>query len=184
MEVQMKKWMVATVGLALTISGHALAQQDKGYRHVVKDQYGNPVASSYRDCVYTQWSSDEDECYHGQGAVDARVAMTDSRSFLVFFDFDRSNVTQRARNIISRLAGMNATGYRVVGHADRSGSDAYNMRLSKRRAEAVRQAFAEEGIARDKVVISWKGESDPLIQTGDGIREAQNRRSEIILIQR
>ena len=69
----------------------------------------------------------------------------------------------------------------VTGHADRSGSDRYNLRLSQRRADAVKVALIDKGIPADQIAVIAKGESEPLVATADGVREAQNRRVQVIL---
>ena len=69
----------------------------------------------------------------------------------------------------------------VVGHADRSGSDAYNQKLSLRRGTAVKGALVSEGISGGAISVSGKGESDPMVPTADGVREPQNRRVHISL---
>ena len=107
------------------------------------------------------------------------------RNYLVFFNFDRSDITPEASNII-RQAAANAKTARVTrieatGHADRSGPENYNLRLSQRRAEAVRQSLMREGIPANEIFVSAKGESEPLVATPDGVREPQNRRLEIVL---
>ena len=68
---------------------------------------------------------------------------------------------------------------RVIGHADRAGSIAYNKTLSLKRAKTVRQALVAEGVARDAISISGRGESEPMVPTADGAREPQNRRVHI-----
>jgi outer membrane protein OmpA-like peptidoglycan-associated protein len=104
--------------------------------------------------------------------------------YVVFFDFDRSDLTPDAAAIIAEAAA-NAQKFgiahlEVTGHADRSGSDEYNLALSKRRAEAVRAEFERLGVPADQIGVLWKGESQPLVQTDDGVREPKNRRVEIV----
>ncbi|MBX6747532.1 MAG: OmpA family protein, partial [Acetobacteraceae bacterium] len=69
----------------------------------------------------------------------------------------------------------------VAGHADRSGTPQYNMRLSRRRAETVAAELVRHGISRNEITIEAFGESRPLVPTADGVREPQNRRVEIVL---
>ncbi|UFN49167.1 OmpA family protein [Roseomonas sp. OT10] len=108
-----------------------------------------------------------------------------ARTYLVFFDWDRADLTDRARQIIAEAAQnarrVSSTRIEVAGHADRSGSPQYNQRLSQRRAEAVAAELARNGISRSEMVIQAFGESRPLVPTADGVREPQNRRVEIVL---
>jgi OmpA-OmpF porin, OOP family len=67
----------------------------------------------------------------------------------------------------------------VVGHADTSGSAAYNVRLSERRAKATADALVATGIAQTALSVDWKGETAPAVATGDGVKEPLNRRATI-----
>ena len=106
-------------------------------------------------------------------------------SFIVFFDFDRATLTAQAVTTIKQAAAAaksgNKTRIGVTGHADRSGSDAYNMALSLRRANAVKDQLVREGIPAANITVVGRGESQPLVPTADGVREPQNRRVEIVL---
>jgi outer membrane protein OmpA-like peptidoglycan-associated protein len=105
--------------------------------------------------------------------------------YIVFFDFDRSTLTAQALTTIKQAAAAaksgNKTRIGVTGHADRAGSDAYNMALSLRRANAVKDALVREGIPATGITVVGRGESQPLVPTADGVREPQNRRVEIVL---
>jgi len=113
------------------------------------------------------------------------AAPAPARTYLVFFDFDRADLTDRARQIIAEAAqAVNTTGttrIEVAGHADRSGTPQYNQRLSQRRAEAVAAELSQRGISRSQITVQAFGESRPLVPTADGVREPQNRRVEIVL---
>ncbi|MFN3231515.1 MAG: OmpA family protein [Alphaproteobacteria bacterium] len=108
--------------------------------------------------------------------------------FLVFFDFDESVITPESARVIAEAARRaqesGAAAIQVVGHTDTSGSNAYNDRLSMRRANAVRDELARNGIEASTVTVEGRGESDPLVPTADGVREPQNRRAEGIWIYR
>ena len=107
------------------------------------------------------------------------------RAFIVFFDFDRSDITPEALRIIKQAAETAKRGsvprIVVTGHTDLSGSVAYNQRLSERRAEAVRQALVREGLTAGAISTIGRGKTQPLVPTADGVREPQNRRAEIVL---
>ena len=106
-------------------------------------------------------------------------------SFMVFFDWDRSNLSQQALNTIKQAAGAfkskgNAR-ITATGHTDTSGPEAYNMALSLRRANAVKDALVREGVPAQAIAVIGRGEQGLLVQTGDGVREPQNRRVEIVI---
>ena len=103
---------------------------------------------------------------------------------MVFFDWDRSNLSQQALNTIKQAAGAfkskgNAR-ITATGHTDTSGPEAYNMALSLRRANAVKDALVREGVPAQAIAVIGRGEQGLLVQTGDGVREPQNRRVEIV----
>ena len=106
-------------------------------------------------------------------------------SFIVFFDWDRSNLSAQALNTIKQAAGSYKTkgSARVTatGHTDKSGPESYNMALSLRRANTVKDALVREGVPATAISVIGKGESQPLVQTADGVREPQNRRVEIVI---
>ncbi len=113
------------------------------------------------------------------------VVPAPARTFLVFFDFDRADLTDRARAIIAEAATnagrVGTTRIEIAGHADRSGTPQYNQALSERRAAAVAAELERRGIARSAMTVQAFGESRPLVPTADGVREPQNRRVEIVL---
>ena len=106
------------------------------------------------------------------------------RNYIVFFDWDKSELTVEARQIIAAAASnadaMNLIRIELTGHADRSGTDAYNMGLSQTRATAVRGELQRLGLKSWEISTAARGESDPLVATNDGVREPQNRRVEIV----
>ena len=108
-----------------------------------------------------------------------------TRTYLVFFDWDRADLTDRARQIISEAAQnssrVRATQIEVQGNADKSGTPAYNQRLSLRRAQTVAAELVRDGVPRGEITIQAFGDTRPLVPTAAGVREPQNRRVAIIL---
>jgi outer membrane protein OmpA-like peptidoglycan-associated protein len=106
------------------------------------------------------------------------------RSYLVFFDFNKSDLTAQAKGIVDQAAAnagpAHVTRLTVTGHTDTVGSDAYNMRLSRRRAESVSAQLEKDGIPSGEIEIVAKGKRDLLVPTADGVREPQNRRVQIV----
>jgi outer membrane protein OmpA-like peptidoglycan-associated protein len=106
-------------------------------------------------------------------------------SYMVFFDWNRSNLSDQALNTIRQAAGAYKTKgsarITATGHTDKSGPEAYNMALSLRRANTVKDALVREGVPATAIAVIGRGESQPLVQTADGVREPQNRRVEIVI---
>lgn len=113
------------------------------------------------------------------------AAPVQQRSFIVFFDWNRADLTERARQIIAEAAQQSrtqrSTRVEVAGHADRTGTVQYNQALSRRRAETVAAELVRLGVPQEGITITALGESQPLVATPDETREPQNRRVEIVL---
>jgi outer membrane protein OmpA-like peptidoglycan-associated protein len=108
-----------------------------------------------------------------------------ARTYLVFFDWDRADLTDRARQIVAEAAQasthVKTTRIEVNGYTDLSGTASYNQKLSVRRARSVEAELVKDGVAQNDIEIHGYGESNPLVPTAQGVREPQNRRVEIIL---
>jgi OOP family OmpA-OmpF porin len=108
-----------------------------------------------------------------------------ARTYLVFFDWDRYNLTPRAQEIIAEAAANSAhvqyTQIEVNGYTDTSGTPSYNLGLSIRRAKSVQAQLIADGVPASAISIAGYGETHLLVPTGPGVREPQNRRVEIII---
>ena len=117
-------------------------------------------------------------------AQTAPSAASPPRPFLVFFDWGKAGINSDAAAVLDQVAASywRNPSVRVLisGHSDRSGPDAANLRASQRRADAVREFLAGRDVSDSAMSTSAFGEERPLIQTADGVREAQNRRVEIV----
>ena len=107
------------------------------------------------------------------------------RRFVVFFDFDKSNLTAEAKDVVAHaVTTAKETGMvRVVitGHTDTVGSQRYNHARSERRAGTVRAELVRLGLEARDINAIGASFSDPLVATGPGVREPQNRRAVIDL---
>ncbi|WP_434605407.1 OmpA family protein [Pseudomonas sp. R1-7] len=101
----------------------------------------------------------------------------------VLFEFDQSDLTPAARSqldaLMDTLSHANVASIRVVGHTDGVGTDAYNQRLSERRAGSVVEYLLTQGLAPAKVTSEGKGESEPVADNETDEGRAQNRRVEL-----
>ena len=117
--------------------------------------------------------------------VSAPPAPAPARTYLVFFDWDRADLTDRARQIVAEAAQastrVQTTRIEVQGNTDTSGTPAYNQRLSLRRAQTVAAELVRHGVPMNIIDIQAFGQTRPLVPTGPGVREPQNRRVAIIL---
>ncbi len=104
---------------------------------------------------------------------------------MILFDFDSAVVPSaeaaKIRQIIAAAKGRNRARISLSGHTDRSGKVAYNDRLSERRVEAVANALSKGSIQGARVSLLYFGETQPAVQTEDGVREPRNRRVEVIV---
>ncbi len=105
------------------------------------------------------------------------------KTFIVFFDFDKSNLTAEAQSVVTEaVAAAKTNGWvklMVTGHTDTVGSDTYNQALSERRADAVKDEMVRQGMDGSGITTQGKSFHDPLVGTGPGVREPQNRRAVI-----
>jgi outer membrane protein OmpA-like peptidoglycan-associated protein len=104
--------------------------------------------------------------------------------YSVYFAWNKSKLDKAAMGIIDKVVADAKAGkpsvINVTGHADTSGSPAYNLKLSQKRAEVVANALKKAG-ATAIVATFWVGEDDLAIPTGPNVREAKNRRTVIVL---
>lgn len=97
----------------------------------------------------------------------------------LLFDYDRAEVrpaeVSALDDFAAKLKGRSFDRLEIVGHADRIGGDKYNLALSRRRAEAVRDYLAGKGVDAKRVRTEAKGEAEPA--TGDTCRGPANRKN-------
>lgn len=152
--------------------------------HVWKNATGEQC---WRDAFWTPATAAE-AC--GKPVAEAPVvAPTASKVVLnadTFFDFDKSTIKPEGKQVLDQVAQqagtINLETIIAVGHTDSIGSEAYNQKLSERRANSVKQYLVSKGVAADRIYAEGKGELQPVAsnKTRDG--RAQNRRVEIEIV--
>jgi OmpA-OmpF porin, OOP family len=107
-----------------------------------------------------------------------------AKTFLVFFDWDKANLTARSEAIVRDAATYSQrtqyTRIDVDGNTDTSGTPSYNMGLSERRARVVAAELVRDGVPQNAIAMHAYGDTKLLVPTGPNVREPQNRRVEIV----
>ena len=102
---------------------------------------------------------------------------------MIYVPWDQYVITPEAQAVLQDVAKYAADGHAtkeiIVGYTDTSGSPAYNLKLSERRAKAAADGLVALGVAQDTLDVSWKGESEPAVATGPNVKEPLNRRDTI-----
>jgi outer membrane protein OmpA-like peptidoglycan-associated protein len=104
--------------------------------------------------------------------------------FEVKFDFNKSDITPEYKEIIKKLATATNENKNmkvsVIGYTDTVGTDSYNYALGGKRAEAVKKLLIKYGIPADQIVAVSSGKKDLKVKTGDGVKNADNRRVRVV----
>jgi len=107
-----------------------------------------------------------------------------SKLFIVYFNFDKFDLTVDGQKVVddavANFKQRGPTQVKVDGYTDLAGTQAYNLGLSRKRAETVRTALIRGGVPANAIVAAWHGKENPAVPTADGVREARNRRVEIL----
>ncbi len=119
----------------------------------------------------------------GTQAVILRVVMQEKGK--VLFDFNKADLkpeaTRQLEVVVQALREQPTLLTQITGHTDGIGSDAYNMKLSQRRAESVANYLVKSGASRQNIKTDWRGKREPIASNATDEGRAQNRRVEIVL---
>ena len=104
----------------------------------------------------------------------------------ILFDFDKFDLKDMARtNIQSLASSLNTypdTDIKIIGHTDSRGTEEYNLRLSERRAAAVKAYAVAQGVPSSRLIVMGKGYAEPISDNTTENGRAQNRRVEIVIV--
>ena len=167
------KLSLAAAVVALTAPYFASAENYT--KSIVLDARGNAVKTKDGVCVTHDFPEENVVCKGGKMSINAPS--------VVYFDFARSTLNSKGKKVVAEVAtALKAVGsYKVnlAGHADRVSSDAFNQKLSERRAASVKAALVAAGIDAAKISTIGYGETHNAVPTKDGKAEQLNRRVEI-----
>lgn len=154
-------------------------------------------AQARYDCWVERMEDDWSAAQNGACATDFRAAMGQlegkaaaatsavaANLVNVFFEFDRARLTREAQQIVAPIANqMKTRNLRatLVGKADLTGSDGYDLALGRRRADAVARELMRLGVSHDRIAVVSVGKRQPPVKTADGVREPRNRVVEVTL---
>ena len=173
--------------------GRLMAALDSGARD------SNPKAAAHAQKSFACWVEETEELETDKAnacrdefnkAMDElqgkpMAAAIPPHAYVILFDFDKSNINTAAQAVIDQVLrdaqGTSNLHISDTGHADRAGTEEYNMALSLRRADSVRDALIKGGVSADAITVAGRGESEPAVPTADGVKEQANRRVELIL---
>ena len=118
--------------------------------------------------------------------VDDGIVVTFDENSGVYFDTEKYNINAASQATLNKLIGVFKeypdTNLLVVGHTDSSGSDDYNMTLSKNRAYAVTNYLTNNGISGTRLTTNWFGETQPMYDNNTAEGRAKNRRVNIAIL--
>ena len=177
---------VATAALATA----AMAQNIDNWRNASGDVWKNSTGLCWRDANWTPATA-APGCDGAVAAAPKAVAPVAAAAKVTyaadaFFDFDKSVVKPAGKakldDLVSKVKGINLEVIIAVGHTDSIGSDAYNQKLSVRRAEAVKAYLVSKGIEKNRIYTEGKGEKQPVASNKTKEGRAKNRRVEIEVV--
>ncbi len=179
---------VATAALATA----AVAQNVDNWRNASGDVWKNSTGLCWRDANWTPATAapgcDGAVAAAAAPKAAAPVAAASKVTYAAdaFFDFDKSVVKPAGKakldDLVAKIKGINLEVIIAVGHTDSIGTDAYNQKLSVRRAEAVKAYLVSKGIEKNRVYTEGKGEKQPVASNKTKEGRAKNRRVEIEVV--
>ena len=183
------KNLAAFVAIA-ALATAAAAQNIDNWRNASGDVWKNSAGDCWRDANWTPATA-APGCGAAAPAPEAKAAPAPAATKVTyaadaFFDFNKSVVKPAGKakldDLVAKVKGINLEVIIAVGHTDSIGSDAYNQKLSVRRAEAVKAYLVSKGIEKNRIYTEGKGEKQPVADNKTKEGRAKNRRVEIEVV--
>ena len=147
---------LSAIALITAAAMPALSSTSVDTRDIVHDVRGNPLTDARGNCVRTKWDNGADEC----GGVKQKVR---DKLASVYFDFNSSKLTKKAKvtldNLLKTIRNKKIQAVTIAGYADATGSDSYNLRLSEKRAVAVKKYLNSKGFKHANTDVRALGKS-------------------------
>jgi OOP family OmpA-OmpF porin len=186
------KFALALAFAAVTATGAASAQTVDNWRNPFGNVWKNGTNElCWRDAFWTPATGipgcDGVPVAQAPKAVGATpVANKVVFNADTFFDFDKATLKPEGRQLLDQVAtqarSIDLETIIAVGHTDSIGTEAYNQKLSERRAASVKAYLVSKGIDANRVYTEGKGESQPVATNKTAAGRAQNRRVEIEIV--
>jgi outer membrane protein OmpA-like peptidoglycan-associated protein len=145
------------------------------------------TATSDSPMSHSWYKKFQSDLKKGYSAPEIREKERKNFSFQpIYFDYDKADIRPEYFSFLKKMArvvdGHSDLRIKVTGHTDGDGSDAYNIELSKRRAEAIVNHFVSLGLSKDRIVIDFKGEKEPIDNNTTPEGKQKNRRVDFTFI--
>jgi len=186
---------LAVLVAAVVVAGSAAAQNVDNWRNASGDVWKNASGDCWRNGVWTPATAapgcggaapEAKPAPAPAPAAQAPVASKVTYAADAFFDFDKSVLKPAGKakldDLVAKVKGINLEVIIAVGHTDSVGTDAYNQKLSVRRAEAVKAYLVTKGIEKNRIYTEGKGEKQPIADNATKEGRAKNRRVEIEVV--
>ena len=188
---------LAVLVAAVVVAGSVAAQNVDNWRNASGDVWKNASGDCWRNGVWTPATAAPGcggaapapapaAAKPAAPAAQAPVASKVTYAADAFFDFDKSVLKPAGKakldDLVAKVKGINLEVIIAVGHTDSVGTDAYNQKLSVRRAEAVKAYLVTKGIEKNRIYTEGKGEKQPIADNATKEGRAKNRRVEIEVV--